>query len=48
MIKKAKSTLQTLMGFHDNHKRSKGDLSRQHCQSPGNDTHHRQDFILNM
>lgn len=40
MIKKAKSTLQSLVASHDNRKRSEGDLSHQHCQSPGKDTHH--------
>lgn len=48
MIRKAKSMLQSLVASHDNHKRSKGDLSHQHCQGPGNDTHHRQDFILDV
>lgn len=48
MIKKAKSTLQSIMATHDKCKRSEGDLSHQHCQSPDNDTHHRQDLTLDV
>ena len=48
MIKKAKSTLQSLVASHDNCKRSEGDLSHQYCQSPSNDTHHRQNFTLDV
>lgn len=35
-------------GKCDNHKRSEGNLSHQHCQSPSKDTHHLQDLPLNM
>lgn len=40
--------LQSLVASHDNCKRSEGDLSHQHCQSPSNDTHQRQDFTLDV
>ena len=43
VIKKAKPMLQSLMASHNNRKRSEGELSH-----PGSDTHHCQDFTLDM